>query len=133
MTTTLTANDLLTSIASDLHGGDMSIARRAIINSLGNPIIESADMYKTSHKDMYPENMTKLQSYCEPRTGASLDKIVVFGIQLLVNDLASIRVTQKATSMKRTDSLLPRSKIQLCLRVFDLVGRPSSTQAVIFQ
>ena len=94
MSTTLTANDLLSSIASNLHDGDMSIARRAIINSLGNPIIESADMYKTTHKDMYPQNMTKLQSYCEPRTGASLNKIVVFGIQLLVNDLASIRVTQ---------------------------------------
>ena len=74
---------------------DMAVLRARIASQLGNPIIESADMYKTSHKDMYPAKMTVLQAYGEARIGSELKNIVPFGMQMLVNDLCGMRITQR--------------------------------------
>lgn len=74
---------------------DMAVLRARIDAMLSNPIIESADMYKTSHPDMYPEKMTQLQAYGEARIGSNLNDIVAFGFQIFVNDLCGMRITQR--------------------------------------
>ena len=74
---------------------DMAVLRARIEGMLSNPIIESADMYKTSHKDMYPDKMTQLQAYGEARTGSKINNIVAFGMQILVNEMCGIRITQR--------------------------------------
>ena len=60
---------------------DMAVLRARIASQLGNPIIESADMYKTSHKDMYTAKRTVLQAYGEARLGSELNNIVPFGMR----------------------------------------------------
>lgn len=72
----------------------MAVLRARVEGMLSNPIIDLADMYKTSHKDMYPEKMTVLQSYGEAREGSSIPHIVSFGMQVLVNELCGLRVTE---------------------------------------
>lgn len=74
---------------------DMAVLRARLDAMLSNPIIESADMYKTSHKDMYPDKMTQLQAYGEARIGSKIDQIVAFGMQIVVNEWCGIRITQR--------------------------------------
>ena len=76
------------------NGGDAALARQMIAACLINPIINYADMYKASHSGQLPDNTTFLYSYCEARVGAELKKIVWFGLQPLLTEIAAIRVTQ---------------------------------------
>lgn len=82
------------SMALNSSPGDMAVLKARVDSMLGNPIIDMADMYKTSHKSMYPDNMDYLQSYGEARVGSKLTNIVPFGIQAIVNELCGVRITQ---------------------------------------
>ena len=92
-----TAEAIATSLFARLkaeHELDDCIVKEAIRSLLVNPIIDSADMYKTSHKDMYPPLTTLIGTYSEARVGGELDYVVMFGLQKLLNELQVITVTK---------------------------------------
>jgi nicotinamide phosphoribosyltransferase len=92
-----TAEAIATSLFARLkaeHELDDCIVKEAIRSLLVNPIIDSADMYKTSHKDMYPPLTTLIGTYSEAQVGGELDYVVMFGLQKLLNELQVITVTK---------------------------------------
>jgi nicotinamide phosphoribosyltransferase len=57
-----------------------------------NPII-ATDAYKFTHHLQYPENMNKIYSYAEARTGGRFETLSWFGLQIIVDDLVNTKIT----------------------------------------
>lgn len=58
-----------------------------------NPIL-ATDSYKLSHPPLYPDNVTGMFSYIEPRTGG-MDIIIPSGLQMWMQKFLSVQITQE--------------------------------------
>lgn len=56
-------------------------------------LILNTDAYKLTHWQEYPSNLTKLYSYCEARVGGRFDEIVFFGLQMILQDDLTTKIT----------------------------------------
>lgn len=74
---------------------DPRATRATILAALGENPILMADMYKASHAGQIPEDTSLIVSFFEARTGAELPHVVNFGLQILLNEIAAIRITQE--------------------------------------
>lgn len=61
--------------------------------SLKENIILATDAYKLTHHIQYPQGLTKLYSYGEARVGASYPTISFFGLQMVLIDLLTPKIT----------------------------------------
>lgn len=73
----------------------MLATRATILAALGENPILMADMYKATHAGQIPEDTTLIVSFFEARSGAELPHVVNFGLQILLNEIAAVRITQK--------------------------------------
>ena len=64
-------------------------------NEIIKNIILATDAYKLTHHIQYPKGLTKLYSYGEARVGAKYPTITFFGMQMVLTDLLSIKVTDE--------------------------------------
>ncbi len=53
------------------------------------------DSYKLGHWKMLPTGTQYVSSYFEARTGAKYDKTVFFGLQKLIRELESVKITMQ--------------------------------------
>jgi hypothetical protein len=61
-----------------------------------------ADMYKATHAGQLPDKTETITSFFEARVGAKLDKIVNFGLQMILDDIAAIYITQDHVDEAKT-------------------------------
>jgi len=54
-----------------------------------------ADMYKASHAAQLPKDTTLITSFFEAREGSELPHIVNFGLQMLLDEIAAIRILKE--------------------------------------
>jgi nicotinamide phosphoribosyltransferase len=69
-------------------------------------IIIDTDAYKLTHWKQYVKGLTKLYSYCEPRTGGRFPTVSYIGLQMLVQDHFLDRVTSEMIDEAEEESYL---------------------------
>ena len=84
--------ELIKSIAET---ADPDATRRAIRARLSTNPIMMADMYKASHAAQLPKDTTLITSFFEAREGSELPHIVNFGLQMLLDEIAAIRILKE--------------------------------------
>lgn len=80
----------------------MSENRRWLSQLDVNPI-DDADLYKFTHWMQYPEGITDVYSYLEPRTNG--DEILFFGLEYLLKQFGGVYVTQEMLDELCNDSI----------------------------
>ena len=76
--------------------------RRIVASSVGENPILMADMYKATHAGQLPDKTETITSFFEARAGAKLHNIVNFGLQIILDDIAAICITQEHVNCVRT-------------------------------
>ena len=76
--------------------------RRIVASSVGENPILMADMYKATHAGQLPDKTETITSFFEARAGAKLHNIVNFGLQIILDDIAAICITQEHVNEAKT-------------------------------
>jgi nicotinamide phosphoribosyltransferase len=85
-------DELIKSIAET---ADPDATRRFMRTRFSTNPIMMADMYKASHAAQLPNDTTFITSFFEAREGSELPHVVNFGLQMLIGEIAAIRICKE--------------------------------------